>query len=185
MPLIDIPGSQALSLGIANASVSADPRRQSAPGADDVYAEKCSPIEDPKPREPTLPLIANHETEPADTDLWGSSTPLRGVSPLSARSRSRGRPQSVSFGTPSRNASTLSKPLKYQENDRLSQRDITDPTLRLSTASTAAGNGGSATKDFAIGDIEKDASNKDRHHELRRKLSSPTLRYTSPAATFT
>ena len=121
-------------------------------------------------------MIADEEKEPAEADLWGSSTPFKAVSPTSARSGLRGLPQSHIIRNSPRNDSIPTRVSKHLDNERFPQRDLIDPTLRLSTASTAAGNEGSLTKDSAVEDIEKVSFSKRHHNELRRKISSLSLR---------
>ena len=197
-----------------------DPRRQSAPGADDIYI-KQSPIDQEKsaldaadvaqrqaanerlPTRPprTFPAVPSSpvddsaegqepepEPEPAAADLWGSSSPLRNMSPISsARSLSRGRPGSVSLRAPSRSSRHVSTPTqlsKYMDDDRYPQRDRRDATLRLSTATTAAGNGGSSTKDHAYDEVGNQSTDRAQRHGLRRKTSSPSVRHSSPRELF-
>lgn len=151
------------------------PEKQTAPGADDAWA-KQSPVILVTPKDQQEGLLADENTGPAAEDVWGSWSPLRPTSPIHARSLSRGRAGSSSLRSSPRNASTPTTSSKYIDIEPQRQKDTTDPTLRLSTASTAAGNEGTVTKDYANDATEIVFPNK-RLHELRRKTSSPSLRH--------
>ena len=179
-----------------------DPRKSSAPGADDAWSEQ-SPLSPWFQRKRTLPVVKEQEKapepemeqeggeeeekeeekedEPSLEDVWGSSSPMRAVSPLSTRSGSRGRPQSVNLQSPLRNSSTPPKlSINLYNNGHSPQSDATDPKLRLSTALTAAANAGVAVADWAAKEAMRNFSDSTRSHELRRKFSSPSLRQSSP-----
>ena len=175
----------------------ADPRSQSAPGADDAWVpsrkdkgqrkqiaveadsmSEKAPSGVGQPRQNTTDDDDTKGEPPAEADLWGSSTPLRQGSPAS-RSLSRGRQQSVSIRSPSRNVSTPSRLSKYLDSERYLIRDVPDPALRLSTASTTTGNHGITTKDYAIDGAEHSPPDRSRPHELRRKTPTPSLRSSS------
>ena len=150
------------------------PEKQTAPGADDAWA-KQSPVTPQSQEEQQEKVLAEENTEPTAEDVWGSWSPLRPTTPVQARSLSRGRAGSSSLRSSPRNTSTPTTSSKYIGIERRHRKDKTDLTLRLSTASTAAGNEGIATRDHADDATEVVSPNKPLH-ELRRKTSSPSLR---------
>lgn len=172
-----------------------DPRKSSAPGADDMYTQQ-SPISPVVRRHHALPIAKEEEKEPLPEkeeeqeqeeedppleDIWGSSSLMRPVSPLSTGSGSRGRPHSVNLQSPLRMSSIPPKlSINLDSKGHSPQSDVTDPRLRLSTASTAAANAGIAITDHAVNDAARNFSDGIRSHELRRKFSSPSLRQSSP-----
>ncbi|KAL8708278.1 MAG: hypothetical protein Q9220_006855 [cf. Caloplaca sp. 1 TL-2023] len=162
-----------------------DPRRQSAPGADDVWA-KQTPVEDRNAKPQQGELLPTEDEEPSTEDVWGSWSPLRATSPLSARSLSRGRPGSSSLRGPARNASSPTRLSKHADLERYSPRDPRDLAnfkTRLSTASTAAGNSATVGTDYYAGEIEEYTPAHKLRQELRRKTSSPSLRKPSAIPT--
>ena len=150
------------------------PEKQTAPGADDAWAEE-SPVITVTRKDQHERDLTEEDTEPASEDVWGSWSPLRSASPMHARSLSRGRAGSSSLRNSPRNASTPTSSSKYIDVERQRRKDTTDLGLRLSTASTAAGNEGTVPRDYADDATEGVIPNK-RLHELRRKTSSPSLR---------
>ena len=150
-----------------------DPRGQSAPGADDIWVmsspetfkqREIAPAADgniPKQdtnrrrrRQDDADTGAVSEQHRANIDSWASSTPLLQSIPIS-RSLRKGRAQSVTFGSPFRNVSASNGFSKCLDLATLyPSRDITDPTMRLSIASTATGNDVSTIRDYAIDQAE-------------------------------
>lgn len=152
------------------------PEKQAAPGADDAWVKE-SPVTSMTRTDQQESALTEENTEPATEDVWGSWSPLGSATPLHSRSLSRGRTGSSSLRSSPRNLSTPSTS-KYVHTERQRRKDTTDPTLRLSTASTAAGNEGVITRDYADDAAESTLANK-RLHELRRKTSSPSLRHST------
>ena len=150
------------------------PEKQAAPGADDAWAKE-SPVTSMTRADQQRGALTEENTEPAAEDVWGSWSPLGSATPLHSRSLSRGRTGSSSLRSSPRNPSAPSISSKYVHTERRHRKDTTDLTLRLSTASTAAGNEGVATRDYAD-DAAESTLPRVRLHELRRKTSSPSLR---------